>query len=61
MLRKPAALWFSGRVTRGLSQDEAAAVDLAGETTFSLTVLAMVALGVLLSAGGLYLAWGRRG
>jgi hypothetical protein len=57
MFKKPTALWFSGRAARGLSPEEAAALDPSGEATFSLTVLAMVALGVLLSAGGLYFGW----
>jgi hypothetical protein len=56
MLRKPTALWFSGRT---LSKEDAAALDLSAEAVFSLTVLAMVALGLLASAGGLYLAWRR--
>ena len=59
MFRKPTALWFSGRAARGLSPEEAAALDLSSEATFSLTVLAMVALGVLVSAGGLYFGWQR--
>jgi hypothetical protein len=59
MLRKPTALWFSGRNLGTLSPDEVAAVDPSAETTFSLTVLAMVALGLLVSAGGLYLGWRR--
>jgi hypothetical protein len=51
MFRKPTALWFSGRAARGLSPEEAAALDPGSEATFSLTVLAMVALGLLLSVG----------
>jgi hypothetical protein len=46
MLRKPTASWFSGRKPDG---------DLSAETTFALTVVATVALGMLASAGGLYL------
>ena len=59
MLRKPTALWFSGRNLGTLSPEEVSAVDQSAETTFSLTVLAMVALGLLMSAGGLYLGWRR--
>jgi hypothetical protein len=55
MFRKPTALWFSGRSRSGFSPEDAAALDPSAETTFALTVLAMVALGVLLSAGGLYI------
>jgi Inner membrane component of T3SS, cytoplasmic domain len=59
MFRKPTALWFSGRVQSDLSKEDAAAFDLPAEATFSLTVLAMVALGLLLCAGGFYLGWRR--
>ena len=56
MLRKPTALWFAGRDRGRFSREDAAALDPSAEAIFSLTVLAMVALGVLLSAGGLYIA-----
>jgi hypothetical protein len=57
MLRKPAALWFSHREQGRASREEGGAIDQSTETTFALTILAMVVLGVLLSAGGLYLAY----
>jgi hypothetical protein len=59
MLRKGPALWFSGRDRSRFSREEVAALDLSAETTFALTVLAMTALGVLLTAGGAYLGWRR--
>jgi hypothetical protein len=59
MFRKSTAQWFSGRGLRGLSQEEASALDRSAEATFSLTILGMAALGVLLSAGGLYFGWQR--
>jgi hypothetical protein len=59
MLRKPTALWFSGRDLGRLSSEEAAALDLSSETAFALAVLAMTALGLLLTAGGAFLAWRR--
>jgi hypothetical protein len=59
MLRKPTALWFSGRDLGRRSSEEAAALDLSSETAFALAVLAMTALGVLLTAGGAWLGWGR--
>jgi len=55
MLRKPVALWFSGRRAQDLAADEVAALDLSAETTFTLTFIAMVALGVVATVGGLYL------
>ena len=57
MLRQPTAAWFSGREKGRPSREDPAAIDLSAETTFALTILAMVALGVLLSAGGLYVAY----
>jgi hypothetical protein len=57
MLRKPAARWFSGRDQGRPSREEPAAIDLSAETTFTLTILAMVVLGALLSAVGLYVAY----
>jgi hypothetical protein len=59
MFRKPTRLWFSGRDTSGRFKEDASALDSTAEATFSLTVLAMVALGVVLSAGGLYIGWRR--
>ena len=59
MFRKSTALWFSRRNLGALSPEEAAVIDPSAETTFSLTVLAMVALGLLVSAGGLYFGWRR--
>ena len=59
MLRKGTKLWFSGRGPRPLASDEAAALDLSAETSFTLAVLAMTALGVVLTAGALWLGWRR--
>jgi uncharacterized membrane protein (DUF2068 family) len=53
MFRKSTASWFAGNA----SQEAAGAIDPSAEMTFALSVLAMAALGVLVSAGGLYFAW----
>jgi len=59
MLRRGTRLWFSGHDPRQMASDEAAALDLSAETSFALAVLAMTALGVVLTAGAAWLAWRR--
>jgi hypothetical protein len=57
LLRPEARLHFSTRRSgRGLTLDEAGAVSASSDTVFGLSLLAMTALGVLLSAGA-WLAW----
>jgi FHA domain len=58
MLRKSTALWFSGSA-QGTPGDDVPPLDRSAETTFAVTVVAMVALGVLATVGGLYLGWPR--
>jgi hypothetical protein len=59
MLRKGTAVWFSGRAPGRLSGDEAASLDSSSDMTFALTVLAMAALGAVLTAVGAWFGWPR--
>jgi hypothetical protein len=59
MLRKGTAVYFSGRDLASLSSEEAAALDPSSEMPFALAVLAMTALGGLLTAGAAYYGWRR--
>jgi hypothetical protein len=60
MLRKSTALWFSGGEAEAGRRDAAPPPDRSAETTFALTVLAMVVLGVLATVGGFYFGSVRR-
>jgi hypothetical protein len=57
MLRKSTAVWFSGQDPRRLAAQDAVKLDLSAETTFAVTLIAMTALGAVLTGAGAWFGW----